>query len=298
MKCFYHSADLDGHCSGAIVKYAHPQVECIGIDYTDLFPWDRLLPGEEIWLVDFHLQPFSDMVRLNASHPLVWIDHHKTAIADAQTHDFRASGAMSLREDMAACELTWRFCFPGLPMPLAVLYLGRYDIWKHAEHPGALEFQYGMRLQPDTRPEQQELWQLFFTTPGRTRGLVAQSVVPLECEVKTQGAVILEYERVTNAKVCAACAFPVTLDGLRCIAVNRPLSNSLAFASVWDQERYDAMVAFYCKRPGQWVVSLFTDKPGVDVSLVCKARGGGGHTGAAGFTCAVLPDVLTCATAG
>ena len=38
MKCFYHSADLDGHCSGAIVKMVYPECELIGINYGDKFP--------------------------------------------------------------------------------------------------------------------------------------------------------------------------------------------------------------------------------------------------------------------
>ena len=77
-------------------------------------------------------------------------------------------------------------------------------------------------------------------------------------------------------------------DGLRCIAVNETMGNSLTFASVWDPEKYDAMLCFYWKRT-QWTVSLFSDKPDVDVSGVCKARGGGGHTGASGFQCSTLP---------
>ena len=41
-KCFYHSKDLDGWCSGAIVKKAHPDCVMIGIDYGDSFPWGEV----------------------------------------------------------------------------------------------------------------------------------------------------------------------------------------------------------------------------------------------------------------
>lgn len=37
MYCFYHSKDLDGKCSGAIVKYKFPDCNMIGIDYGDKF---------------------------------------------------------------------------------------------------------------------------------------------------------------------------------------------------------------------------------------------------------------------
>jgi len=46
MKCFYHSVDLDGHCSGAIVKRAYPDCEMIGINYGDKFPWQQVYEGE------------------------------------------------------------------------------------------------------------------------------------------------------------------------------------------------------------------------------------------------------------
>lgn len=37
---FYHSADLDGFCSGAIIKYSFPECELIPINYGDTFPWE------------------------------------------------------------------------------------------------------------------------------------------------------------------------------------------------------------------------------------------------------------------
>lgn len=67
MKCFYHSADLDGHCSGAIVKQMHKSCEIIGIDYGDKFPYEVIEDGEIIFMVDFSLQPFDRMIKLDQS---------------------------------------------------------------------------------------------------------------------------------------------------------------------------------------------------------------------------------------
>ena len=33
--CFYHSADLDGVCSGALVKHFVPDVELVGCDCSE-----------------------------------------------------------------------------------------------------------------------------------------------------------------------------------------------------------------------------------------------------------------------
>ena len=78
MKCFYHSTDLDGHCSGAIVKYRYPECEMIGINYGQEFPWDSIQPDEQVFMVDFTLQPFEGMERLNNLCNLHWIDRSTT----------------------------------------------------------------------------------------------------------------------------------------------------------------------------------------------------------------------------
>lgn len=278
MKTFYHNADLDGQCSAAIVKHRYPETELIGMNYGDPFPWETIQLGEDMWVVDFHLDPFGDMVRLDHLCRLIWIDHHKSAIEDAIAFNFIASGDQRLSMDHAACELTWMLthCCHFAEVPEAVRFLGRYDIWKHAEHPGSLEFQYGMRFQKDTRPENQDFWQRIFADE------LTEELVEL-------GKTLLTYEDRQNAKYCAACAFEVELDGLRCIAINKGLTGSLNFKSVYDPAKHDAMLTFVMRQPGKWTVSLYSDKPEVDCSAICKARSGGGHRGAAGFTCEALP---------
>lgn len=286
MKCFYHSADLDGRCSGAIVKRRFPDCEMVGIDYGERFPSETVYFGEPIIMVDFSLQPWGDMVMLNnLAMRLTWIDHHKSAIEEYRNSPIHGA-QVSYALDRAACELAWEFYFPDQPMPEAVYLLGRYDIWKHAEVPGALEFQYGMGLIDDTAPEA-AIWSDLLVAPGRDTyaSLNAQART---IEIKQQGAVALRYQRQQNAAFCRAYAFETEMDGLRCIAANRGMSNSLLFESVWDREKYDAMLMFAWKH-GSWTVSLYSDRPDVDVSVVCKARGGGGHKGAAGFQCSELP---------
>lgn len=297
MICFYHSADLDGHCSGAIVKHAFPDCQMVGIDYGQPFPWQVLDEGnhEEVWMVDFSLQPFSDMVKLDRMCRLKWIDHHKTAIDEYGAPPFEDGpplrGECVLDTNFAACELTWNHIamfsilsgldvshMTGKTMPEAVHLLGRYDIWKHAEVKGALEFQYGMRAFADTSPSSEigmDCWRHIFD------GKWTDKII-------NDGVTLLQYERNQNAKFLSVYGFDVEFDGLRCIAANRGMSNSLLFESKWNHDDYDAMCMFAWKG-GQWTVSLYTDKPGIDVSTICKARGGGGHKGASGFQCDTLP---------
>lgn len=137
MKCFYHSADLDGHCSGAIVKLAHPECEMIPINYGQEFPWDTIILGETVFMVDFSL-PAGDMKALNLNSDLRWIDHHKSAI-EALSGLYKGIREIGL----GACELVWRYCFPNDPVPYAVHLLSVYDVWR---------FEYT----PDTDPH--DIW--------------------------------------------------------------------------------------------------------------------------------------------
>lgn len=276
MKCFYHRADLDGKCSAAIVRRWCPDVELIGVDYGDVFPWERIVPGDEVIMVDFSL-PMPEMQRLSDLCRLTWIDHHKSALEAARACGFVASGGQYCVVGNAACELAWEVFFGrfGVVMPRAVRLLGRYDVWDHESHPGALEFQYGMR-QLDAWPDDAGFWQLVFEHDSEVNRLIEE------------GALLLAYERRQNAAYARSCAFDVVFSGLRCVAINRGLSNSLLFEGVYDPQRHDAMLAFV-RRAGHWKVSLYTDRPGVDVSAVAAAHGGGGHAGAAGFECERLP---------
>lgn len=282
MKCFYHSADLDGHCSGALVKLEHPECEMIGINYGDPFPWDTIGSDEVVFMVDFSLQPFSDMLRLNsACGVLYWIDHHKTALDAMIESGVRFNGLQ--RDGMGACALVWEFLFGSAPTrmdmyPHFVDLLARYDVWEHS-HPDCLAFQYGMRMQ-NTLPGEY-VWHCLASGSGAENGRYLLEIVD-------RGRVVLNYEAQQNEKYAKATAFETELRGLRCIAMNRLLCNSKAFDAVVDPEKHDAMLAFGWRK-GEWKFSLYAVRDDVDVSAVAKHYGGGGHRGAAGFQCAYIP---------
>jgi len=275
-KCFYHSADLDGHCSGAIVKMAYPECVMFGIDYGEEFPWDKINKDDEVYMVDFSLQPFSLMEELNKKCSLVWIDHHISAIKEERKSKAEIEGLR--RDGIGACQLTWEYITEGKTstgrIPTFIKLLARYDVWDHS-NPQTVPFQYGMRLQDDTAPTNIDFWYQLFDVEYVNR-------------LTEDGSLVLQYEKKGNVEYVKACSFTTKLDGLTCLACNRMLTNSMLFDSVWDSKKYDAMLTFGWKK-NIWTVSLYTDKKNVDVSKVAKARGGGGHKGAAGFQCKELP---------
>ncbi len=266
MKCFYHNADFDGKCSAAIVDYKHQgfEISFIGINYGDEFPWNTIKKGELVYMVDFALQPFSKMIQLNNISDLIWIDHHKTALADEKKYGVEFNGLR--RNGIGACALTWEFLF-DTEVPEAVRLLAEYDVWNH-QNPKTLPFQYGLRI-CDTEPRSGIWKSTVFTGHGIDR-------------VCQNGQQLMDYEAGQNRIQASVKCFDIEFDGLKCIAMNHGPTNSKCFDSVWDPEKYDAMMPFYWNGKF-WTISLYSDRDDVDVSVVAKKRGGGGHKGAAGF---------------
>lgn len=124
-KCYYHKSDFDGICSGEIVKYRFPDVELVGVDYSDDFH-----PEAGDYVVDISTH--------NLHADCVWIDHHKAAFDKCPlAQGIRRSGT-------GACELTWEYLFPDRIIPWAVSRLAEYDVWDF-KSPDTLPFQYGLR---------------------------------------------------------------------------------------------------------------------------------------------------------
>jgi uncharacterized protein len=271
MLCFYHKIDLDGEASGAIVKSKYPECEMIGINYGDEFPFDRIQKDEVVYMVDFCLKPFNLMTQiLDITSNFIWIDHHKTAIKDYNKQDIKIEG---LRVDgTAACELTWQYIY-GEPIPYCVELLGRYDIWNHT-NPDVLPFQFGMKVF-DTIPESKIWLQVFASDEEWYK------------EVMEKGKIISAYQEKANKRSVDDLIIEIEFEGLKCLAMNK-LGGSKLFDSVWDGNKYDAMITFM-RMSKEWKVSLYSNRKDIDVSTACVKYGGGGHAGAAGFECKELP---------
>jgi oligoribonuclease NrnB/cAMP/cGMP phosphodiesterase (DHH superfamily) len=276
MKCFYHKADLDGICAGAIVKHKYPTVELIGADYGDSVDWATLQRGEKIYIVDFSFS-MPEMKALNEFCQLYWIDHHATAIDEARRQGIDSrTGEFVLASGTSGCELTWAHLFPGVQMPRAVSLLGRYDVWDHAALPGIVEFQQGMKL-IDLDAYSDE-WTQLLSEPD-------PAVIDM---LISDGQVIRAYQVVSNRIYAETVGHVIQWHGMTFIAINKCLANSMSFDGVYDPEKHDAMMAFGWNGK-QWRVSIYSNKPEVNAGEVCKIYGGGGHKGAAGFICARLP---------
>lgn len=288
MIIIYHSKDLNGYCSGAICKRKYPDAKLIGYDYGQDFPWAEIPEGNLVIMVDVSL-PMPEMVNLVVhSSKLTWIDHHASAIKDYEQsvvdypywpndHNFTAV----LQQGIAACEIAWTYLFPDELMPLAVKLLGMYDTWRQSEPNYSWErvilpFQYGMRLRC-INPQTFDSYLLDCSD---------QEYIE---HITISGRNILEYQRQQD-KLAMHGAFECMFQGYRAIMCNVRGVGSLAFDSVLKPE-HQLMVGFgYTGR--QWSFSLRTTHDNVDVSLIAKRFGGGGHTRASGFAVDDINQVI------
>src|SRR5574343_1621589 len=290
--CFYHSADLDGHCSGAIVKHFVPEAILHPINYGDAFPWDEIKSEDTVYMVDFCLQPTTDMQRLYGivGDRLIWIDHHKTAL-DSMT-DIHIQGMQQV--GFAGCELTWAYFQGDVNPPLVVTLLGRYAVWDHSD-PRTLPFQYRMRtedMDPLKGEGAMEKWRTLFD-PFDDGGIYtegAEGQYLYLSDLVREGELLLRYSDQENTKYARGYAFETFLDvigripeddspiptrRLYAICINRGMTNSKVFDSVYDPEKYHLMITF-CRLPihkqakGGWTVSLYSTRDDVHCGAIAK----------------------------
>jgi hypothetical protein len=303
----YHRADYDGLFSREAARHWLTQfgidVDFIGWDFGDpVLSW----PDEgTIYVLDLPIDQvfgskFSPLMKDQPVDPLlnrlVWIDHHKSSIESHPTAipGYRIDG-------VAACRLTWQwFLFHGawdprdqvpphaLPAkedyvnrivtePLALRLAGEYDIWDHRD-PRSTSFQFGLDTEIDCN-EFMFSWLLVNDADTYVNQLVAQGKCARECF------------RRRDADVVRHRSHLVELEGLKFLALNTARCNSQTFASRDVPETgHDALMGYFWNGR-TWTVSLYHahHNTTIDLSLIAKKFGGGGHRGACGFSVGNLP---------
>lgn len=273
--CLYHRSDLDGKCSGFVVCKYVPDVELLGIEYGDELDFDRF-SGRHVYLVDFSLQPWSEMLKLSkVASKVTWIDHHKSAIEEYQKQPIECDG---IREQgFAACELCWQYFSQGIDIPEAIWLLGRYDVWDLDADERVYPFQMGMRLD-QWNPDSHQWDKLISDDAEMQKHLSA-------------GETVIRYQTQQHEQLMAK-SFVHSWRELSFLAVNAGGINSQAFASAYNPDEHDAVMAFYFDgMQSKWTISLYSPDQSRDLSAIAKSMGGGGHAAACGFQVLTLDEI-------
>jgi oligoribonuclease NrnB/cAMP/cGMP phosphodiesterase (DHH superfamily) len=282
-----HGPCLDGAGAAlaAWVKFGE-DAEYRFAQYGDVPPTDDEIRGREVYILDFSY-PRAELERMHAvAAKLQVLDHHKTAQADLEGLPY-CEFTMSL----SGAVMAWRY-FHGTETPWLLAYIQDRDLWR---------------------------WE-FYRSKEVSAALAAsgagadfRKLIPLfenwDLHLQTltdTGTALLSYEQELVARI-AKRAEEITLDGAKMLAVCSPVLQSevgeaLAIESY--RRGFSSAGAVYYREPEKkvWRVSLRSRavhisgavRPDVlDVSVMARKYGGGGHVQAAGFECAMLPWVTS-----
>ena len=327
--CIYHSIDLDGWMSAAIVKHWYEKkyypntlyhgnvivdpneglhsLTFLGWNYGDPIP--NLSEYDEVIMCDVSF-PLTDMLELD-NKEFIWIDHHISAITkidsfvkeNMEFQDKTIADEVKidgLRDtNFAACELTWQYFFPNQSMPEIVRLLGRYDCFGHKgtnEEKKVLEFQYGAR---QAISNYEEAYDYLLRSIHKSR--ISSTI---EEDILMQGKSIYSY-LCTEAKQIYKNGFEIKFEEekwiynpnniiiheRKFICFNRERFNPINFGINYHKDGYDGAACFWYTN-GMWNFSLYNDNGEVDCSVIAKEYGGGGHKGAAGFRIDNIKNII------
>lgn len=292
MKCFYH-ADADGRCAGFWVHLSAGlkdvdgsfKSDFIEINYGKPFPFNEIRQGEQVYIVDYSIEPAEMLLLLEITKDVTWIDHHKTAIEKYADFPHEIRGVRY--DGVAGCMLTYCYLHKmtdrgvgeikpfGMSMiedaPYFTKLIADWDVWKFEYGDDTRQFITAFNAY-DFNPASR-LWDRFFAFPDE---IACGSLIQ-------EGITMTAYRDGWAKEYCRTKGFETVIDGHRAFALNLGNCNSEYFKSV---SGHDILVPF-CFDGDKWIVSLYSKT--VDVSEIAKKHGGGGHKGASGFQCKELP---------
>lgn len=295
MKCFYHG-DADGKCAAFWVhlsagiddKYnSVDNISFIEINYNKKFPMETIRPNEQIYIVDYSIQPDEMRQLLSITQNVTWIDHHKTAIEKYADFEYDIKGVRY--DGVAGCMLVYCYLHHmtgrgqgeikpfDLSMakdaPMFTKLIADWDVWKFDYGDDTRYFQVAFNAY-DFSPDSDE-WNKFFNFKNDV----------WEMNLIEQGKTMTQYRDSWAKNYINKLGFETIFEGHKCFTANIGYSNSEYFKSL-PEGKYEIIMPFVFDGENH-MVSMYSKT--VDVSEIAKKHGGGGHKGAAGFTCKELP---------
>jgi hypothetical protein len=304
----YHSADFDGIFCREIARKFLPDADLIGWNHGD----PKILMPEEgtVYILDLSPECLCDNPKVEGLiwNRIIWIDHHKSSIEKFPTSipGYRIDG-------VAACRLAWQWFThnvqkdtdsgKGVTMvplprkqdfvnriilePLAVRLAGEYDIWD-CRDPSAELFQHGLRSQELGEEEWRRMLQ---TVPEGSTPLRRDLINSTVEDLLASGRCVQYAKTRENKGIIESYGFDLEFEGLKILACNHARFNSHLFTAGL-RPHHDACLGFnWDGKNSKWRISLYhaPGKEHHDLSEIAVKHGGGGHKGACGFTCEVLP---------
>ena len=292
MKCFYHSSDMDGWCSAAIVALTtnnYNKEDYIGIDYNNhkIEDYDfSNIKDEIVYISDLSFNENNMNILINLwknNVEVIWNDHHDSSIDLIKKYpqlDKKINGRRS--KDYSGAMLTYMTLnnvTNPLDVPRAIRLVSDWDTFQHKFGDTTRYFKYGIDSDEWYCYPLSIQWKLLLTDK-------------IELKVNSliyRGKIIDDFIKIDYKRYLMANAYESKLEGVPCAVVNRSC-NSLIFGELYD---IYPLVSTFVYDGNKYKYSLYSKNPEVKCNKIAEGFGGGGHVGAAGFSSneLVLPFV-------
>lgn len=271
----YHADCLDGIASAWVVwEYFDGEVDLIPVQYGEpivQFGQER----EVIYIIDFSYGAGQLRILSQYTDKLVVIDHHKTAVERLQNAKLPDNVELYLDTSIAGCIGTFKYFHTQRTIPDVLKYIADRDMW---------EFKY---------ENTKAICSYLYSKP-LTVELIDNTINNNLATTIDIGETILEVEARQRA-ILKKNKFYINIGKYSSIiAINAPafMVSELADELLDEYPLFPFIAIVQYTDNYQWKVSLRSrkydpvhslDKKGVDVSIIAKSFGGGGHRNAAGF---------------
>lgn len=277
--CIYHGNCLDGFTSAWIVHtFFKGDVDLYPGIYQD--PPPPIEPGRPVIFVDFSYKRDVMLEMLNRAAGILLIDHHKSAIEDLQSVALPIDSWTHFRDyidtdsepiiysyfdtERSGAGLAWDFFNPGIPRPQLVSHVEDRDLWRftlfQTREINAALFSYEYDL---------DIWNAIM---GMNPSAHASDGMAIE---RKHHKDIRELLKVVTRDMI--------IDGHIVPVANLPYTYTSDAGHELCKANPELFAACYWDTPKGRVFSLRSREEGMDVSVIAKKYGGGGHKNAAGF---------------
>ncbi len=266
--CYYHN-DMDGMASAAVVLKVYPQAKLIKVNYGDDWDVNDVIDSTCI-VVDFSFPNMEEMKQY--ADIFCWNDHHKSAMEN-QKKLWDNESIDGLRQlDKSGCELTWEWFCPHESIPTIIAHIGDRDLWKF-EMEGTKEISEALHYRIK---EPKDLIKCLDDDGSLLHSLIETGTILHDRKMQQ---VKKSFSEGSKCKLWVRAAKTGYMKSFICNSAE----NSSDIGNYACEQGYDVGVVWSIKR-NIAVVSLRSIKDNVDVSIIAKEFGGGGHKHAAGFS--------------
>jgi len=283
-RIIYHSKDFDGKASACLCIHGITPREYLlhPYDYGDVIPnYVQWSPEDSVYMLDVSFPKTLMEILRDRFRKFIWVDHHKSSIEECDCLEI----AGLRRIGVGACALVWEYFFGVYDrIPLGLELLSKYDVWDKTDgnwETYTLPYQYGLRVS-GVGPDPSTPEGIDFCRPIGGGLFNPRNVERMIVLGETAIAALRDHFSYEARHY----GYVRDFHGYRAFCINAPNISSMRLDGHFNPEIHDLML-IWCLAPVGAVVkikvSLYSTKPGVDVSVLAQKYSGGGHFGAAGF---------------